>query len=180
VFSAPLLPLVTTHVNGAWPKTHFLSLTSDRAIAEWFADGGRSRVLTPLPPDAKSWDTAVLKFDTGLFSAVSPTQTAGIYLCSYQPRPPLRPGGDPFLWVAHVASPVIQSLNPRNLLVVDVVAALAALSPVTAGVAQALSNAQRYQEWLFLPIDPIETPAGAEFTCLIETTIVTRLDKYNW
>src|SRR5262245_3631065 len=63
IFSTPLTTLVEQHANSTWSKTHFLSFSTHRQIAEWFARGETPRGLTVLPDDAATWDTSVFQLD---------------------------------------------------------------------------------------------------------------------
>lgn len=182
VFSAQLKALVVRHINGVWSKTHFLSFSDDRDVAERFARGRAGRRIALLPPEQTPWDSSVLTVDTSVMNRMDQIAD-GFYRASFRVAATHRPGCNPLLIIPHALEPAATAVPERTLLLVDVVRALEGAGGGE-HVRDALAKARRDAEWLLLPTDLMSklNAEGApdEFTAKIETTVISSLDKYRW
>lgn len=175
LFQAPLVSLIEKHVNGGWPKTHFLSFTSSRPVAEAFARGSSGKALDALPPHASTWDTAIMTFDTTSL-LVEPSATAGFYRCTFTHRSRAKPLALPEAIALAIQDQARQSIVVPILLV-DVLAALTAAGPNTVELEEARRKAQWDQEWIILPLEPIESGDG--LTATLDDSCIVQREKFR-
>lgn len=165
--------LVEKHVNGTWEKTHFLSFTADRNVAELFASGPAGKRLSPLGSDAPDWDTAILTLDTRRLSTKE-EEGVGIYRCTFKHR---REISSTWTVLSHALE--IEENNrgdaPVSVMFIDVLTVLNALPGRTEEVAQAIRKAERDHEWLILPLDPFE----GQLTAKLDDSCISRKEKFK-
>lgn len=173
LFKAPLVQLVERHVNSLWPKTHFLSFTADRRIAESFACGSSGKSLLALPENAPEWDTAILTLDCKRLKILR-EGSPGFFYCSY----PHRSQQIVNLSVGAIAR-LAQDINRQDrlipILLIDVLTVLNEISSRTVEVLEAKRKAERDREWLVLPMEPFET----EYTALLDDSCISNKEKFQ-
>ena len=180
IYSAPLIALVEAHVNATWPRTHFLSFSADRAVAEGFARGeNSSKVLKPAAPDSTEWCTSIFTFDCSRLSAVDKF-AEGFLLCRY----PHRPQGTVPLSASALGRRMMDDDRDGIMvpvLLIDVLSALAANDSEDSAVLEAQRKARRDQEWLVLPLEPHtnELNGRVALTALLDDSCISHREKFR-
>jgi hypothetical protein len=180
IYSAPLIALVEAHVNATWPRTHFLSFSADRAVAESFARGeDSSKALAPAAPDSTEWDTSIFTFDCSRLSAVGKL-AEGFLLCRY----PHHPQGTVPLSASAIGRMIMDHHRGGvevPVVLVDVLSALAAADSEDPAVLEAQRKASCDQEWLVLPLEPHtnELNNRVELTALLDDSCISDREKFR-
>lgn len=173
IFSAPFPATINQHVAIGWDKTHFLSFTSDQAVALRFATGGQDRKLEPHA--GHQWDTSLIVLDTDKLNAQE--AEAGIYLCQYQSNINATTQSS----TLSIVESIFRSLGKaqdgqHSALLVDVATYLRAMRPA---MSEAISNAMRDKEWLILPTD---RPSGlnGELAAKLDDGCVVEFQRFKY
>lgn len=180
IFSQPLVELATRHVDVGWAKTHFLSFSANRQVAEGFAKGpsAANKTLVALPPETEPWETSILTFEWGRLQRVA-SVGAGVLVGEF-------PDDDRYTTnvplMAQIARKIEASKKPGvtmvRLLLIDVVTSLShAASSGVSGLDSALAKARRDEEWLVLPMDPFPGAAG-ELTATLDDACLLPREKF--
>jgi len=171
IFNHRFEELVVRHCTGQWRISHLLSLSKAPDTAKKFARGCECRPIVRLADDSETWATAVLTFDLAHLSRhmeISP----GVFYCEYNTKPRFD--------IRHPLSIAHAVAEERRILIVDVVRHLRHVGTATKDSQRALANALRDLEWVILPINAVALEVGVEFTCRIETTIISQWEKFAW
>ena len=141
-------------------KSHFISFTSNREKALFYASSGESEKLV----ECKSYTESryIFSFDTS--QSVIVNEDVGIYTLSYESQPTaIEPDSQSFndliLFVAFKNELQKKGTTKHTLCLLDVVTYLKAY-PQYQTSPEALKNAERDSEWLVLPTDHIEGLVG--------------------
>jgi hypothetical protein len=175
LFQAPLVSLIEKHVNGDWPKTHFLSFTSSRVIAEEFARGLSDKALAPVSSSETNWTTAILTFDTQPLT-IETSATTGVFHCRYTHRAKTESSTlTEALACAHQDAPRRGKSVPMML--IDVLSALNAVGSDAREFVEARRKATYDREWLVLPLERVEGVVG--YSNLLDTSCIVRREKFQ-
>lgn len=133
IASAGIQTTISQHIAG-WAHSHYLSFSSDLAIAQTFAIGHTGKALAPTYN--QSWDAVVFSFD--ISQMTWSIKSLGVYIGTRAVNGP----------------PYFNGVTTVAL--IDCVLILSAL--VAAGQTQfqlELTLAQQDKEWLIMPLDPM-------------------------
>jgi hypothetical protein len=178
IFNTPLIKSIQQHVAFGWDKSHFLSFSESRAIAEKYAGGAPTRSLEI--SDGKSWDALVLTIDTSQFVDVIRVEP-GIYAASFAGKSVVGDTNDVgYMLMRYWANNDTQGSIVRILLV-NLVEQIAAHREKEPSLEIAYKNAKRDREWLILPIDkPLgDGNMGIGFPGCIDDACISECKKYR-
>ncbi len=169
IFSTPFPDTINQHVAVGWDKTHFLSFTSDKTVAQHFATGGRDRTLEPY--DGHHWDTSLTVIDTGRLNAQE--IETGAYRCQYRSRSKPIDYSSP----TSIFGAIGKSQDPQHsALLINVATYLKARSPA---MEAAIANAMRDKEWLILPMD-MPPEVNGQLTSKLESGCVSQFQTFKY
>lgn len=169
IFSTPFPDTINRHVAVGWVKTHFLSFTSDKAVAQRFATGGQDRTLEPY--DGRHWDTSLTVVDTGKLNAQE--VETGAYRCQYRSKINPIEYSSP----ASIFEAIGKSQDPQHsALLINVATYLKAKSP---DMEAAIANAMRDKEWLILPTD-IPPEVNGQLASKLDSGCVAQFQKFKY
>lgn len=168
---------IQSHVSPGWSHTHFLSFSKSKTVAESFAIGhsGKSLQLS----NEQKWDAIVAEVDLGGLSHVKQYSTGMDHYSFMELGLQQNLIQLDFAWVL-ARNIMFRDRSPaiRNILVVDVHQHLIHLqSQGTKVPSQVLNNAQRDQEVLILPLDPL--PGVVGLTGLLDFGCATKIEFYE-
>lgn len=170
---------ITNHVSLGWQHTHFLSFSKNKQIAQGFAIGHSGKQLQR--SNQQNWDTLIVELDMNRLTHIQ-SLAAGMDHYTFQELPlqqnliqiPLFPLG-----LARQLAFQNRISSIRNILMIDVHQHLTQLQTTGQSISQqAISNAQRDQEVLILPLDPIQGSGGS--TALLDFGCISNIEYFKF
>lgn len=155
IFREPLIELVNKHVSTGWGKTHFLSFTTEKEIAFFYAAGESFYHRTH---SDDNWNFAIFTLDTSRFIPDSIEQVdTGIYKAKYYPA-------------------CREFLPFYTIVLIDVSTCLKNVRNTANNTTEAISNAERDKEWLIFPATAMRN--SHEFTSKLDTGCIVEKEVY--